>query len=571
MLSFLRIKDFALIKSLEMELGPGLTVITGETGAGKSIILAALSLILGQRATSGLIRENSDSAVVEALFELSQPSPAGDLLEDPQEDRELVIKRVVNQQGRNRVQINGSLANLSRLTELAPFLVSICGQHAHQSLLSPEEHLYLLDAFANLEENRRQVEKGVAELKKLSNQIRKTQKDLADRELKRDFLNLQINELEAAGLDPAEEANLKAERSFLANAEKVMRLGSGADHTLYAADQDSVLENLSKVRDMLIDLARIDPRVKTMADTVEEAYYQLDDVGTELRDYLAGLSFDHGRLDWLESRLASLQRLVRKYGGDVESALKTLEQAKRELTGLEKGEDTLKELEGKYSRVLEQTLALAGDLSTGRKDSGRKLARAVEGELKELGMEHCRFEIRFKHPNANALETEKGPLSPSGLEEVHFYLAPNPGEGYRPLAQIASGGELSRILLALQALAAHKRSAGLQVFDEVDAGIGGAIGSAVGRKLASLSKDMQVICITHLPQIAAWGDRHFVVRKEVANGRTITNLIRLDQDKRIHELTRMLAGEGDGQAAREHARQMLSAAFEQKQNPRPVV
>jgi DNA repair protein RecN (Recombination protein N) len=448
--------------------------------------------------------------------------------------------------------------------------VSICGQHAHQTLLKPEEHLYLLDAFANLEGQRSQVERGAILLKKIADQIKKTQKDLAERELKRDFLNLQINELEAAELDPAEEAGLKAERSFLANAEKVMRLGSGADHTLYAADQGSVLENLSKVRDMLIDLARLDQRAKPMADTVEEAYYQLDDAATELRDYLSGLSFDHGRLDWIESRLASLQRLVRKYGGDVQTALLTLDQAKKELAGLEKGEDTLKELEGQFNQTLAQTLAQAEELSARRKESGRRLAKAVEAELKELGMEHCHFEVRFPPPGHGALETEKGPLALFGLEEVHFYLAPNPGEGCRPLAQIASGGELSRILLALQTLAAHKRSAGLQVFDEVDAGIGGAIGSAVGRKLARLSKDMQVICITHLPQIAAWGDRHFVVQKEVKNGRTATKLNRLDQDKRVHELTRMLAGEGDGQAAREHARQMLSAAFSQKQNPRPV-
>ena len=569
MLSFLGIKDFALIESLELEPGGGLVVLSGETGAGKSIILSALGLILGQRAAADLIRTGADSALVQAQFHLDPGGEArrilqAEELDDAEAPGELVVQRMVSRGGRNRVRINGSLVTLSLLGRLGPHLVNLCGQHAHQALLRPEEHLLLLDAFAGLEAKRREVRQAVGRALSLRRELEELRRELERLERRREELAFTVQELEEAELDPEEEQQLKAERRRYLNQEKIARLGDGALTALYTAEEGAALDILGRVRSFLGELAGLDPKLEGLLEQVEGAYYQLRDAADELQGYLGDLGFDPGRLDWIESRLASLQRLVRKYGGDVAAALETLEQSRRELASLDQGGENLAALERDFTAALDEALELARELGQERRRAAARLARAVEGELADLGMGSCRFRVEFTPPASASLETPEGPLSPRGLEQAEFLIAPNPGEGFRPLARIASGGELSRILLALQVLVAGRRGSATQVYDEVDAGIGGATGAAVGRKLAQLSRRGQVICITHLPQIAAWADRHFVVRKRTSGGRTATEVQELDETGRMEELARMLAGLETGGSAGEHARRMLEAARREK-------
>ena len=566
MLTYLGIKNFALIESLEMEPGPGLTVLSGETGAGKSIILAAVSMLIGQRAASDLIRSGADQAVLESQFELEAASdPARRLQEQGMEGEggELVVRRLVNREGRNRVQVNGNLATLGLLADLGPELVSVVGQHASQALLKPEEQLWLLDAFGGAEEAAARVARAVAKVRALDQELAQQREALARREQRREELQKTVAELEAADLDPEEETALKAERQLLANSEEVAALSGQAHQGLYAAD-GSALESLDRLRVLVEDLARLDPRVATTAERLNEAFYLVEDVAHRVRDYHDDLSFDPHRRDWVEERLHHLRRLTRRHGGDVAGALEVLAQAREELAGLDSGEQKLAELEAGRQEALDQALALARDLGKARREAARRLAAATEKELAELGLAACRLKVEFVPPGAG-LETPSGPLSSRGLEAAEIMIAPNPGEGFRPLRRIASGGELSRMLLALRTLVARRHAAPTLIFDEVDAGIGGATGAAVGKKLARLATRGQVICITHLPQIAAWADVHYAVEKAVSKGRTATRLSRLDEAGRLEELSRMLAGVGTGEAARGHASEMLAAAQAAKQ------
>ncbi len=564
MLTYLRIQSFALIESLELELGPGLTVLTGETGAGKSIILAAVNLLLGQRAQADLIRQGEDQAVVEALFSLEPGSPAWGRLAGqgmaPAEGEDLLVRRVVSREGRNRVQVGGALSTLGFLAEVGPDLIGLVGQHSQQDLLRPEEHLLLLDAFAGLDQAREEVGQAVARVRGLDRQVAGLKEGLARREERRAWLTQVIAELEAGGLDPAEEEGLKQERKLLAGAEQLGKLAEGVYQGLYAAEEGSVLETLGRVRGLMDDLAHLDERMQPLASRVEEAFYNLEDAAERARDYAAGLVFDPGRLDWVEGRLMAIQRLARKHGGDVAAALATLEDARRELAELGGGEAHLAGLERERAQALAQALIMAERLSQARRQAAPTLAEAARMELSQLGMAACQFEARLEPPVGPALETPRGPLAARGLESAEFHIAPNPGEGFRRLARIASGGELSRLLLALKGLVASRAGAPSLVFDEVDAGIGGATGSAVGKKLMALARGGQVLCITHLPQIAAWGRRHLAVRKEVRQGRTSTVLTPLDEPGRLAELTRMLSGSQGGQAALGHARELLATA-----------
>ncbi len=562
MLTYLGIKDFALIESLELEPGSGLTVLTGETGAGKSIILAAVNLLLGQRAKSDLIRQGAQAAVVEAAFSLDEESPLHRILaEQGFEDLgdELILRRVVSRQGRNRVQVNGALATLGLLARIGPELISVCGQHSQQELLRAEEHLALLDAFAGLENEQRELAHKVARVRQLDQRLRDTRRRMDELARRRELLEHTVQELEKADLRSGEEEELRAERKMLANAEQVARLARGAHLGLYGAEEGSVLEGLGRVRDMMQELAGLDQRARDLAQQVEEAYYLLEDAAHEIRNYQGRLVFDPGRLDQVEARLHAIQRLSRKYGGEVEDALQTLQQARAELADLDGGKLELAGLEKKRRQALEAALQAAAGLGQKRRRAAPELARALARELAELGLAQCRFQCRFLPPAGRVVETPQGPLGSRGLERAEFLIAPNPGEGFRPLKDIASGGELSRMLLALKGLVARRLGAATQVFDEVDAGIGGAAGSAVGRKLARLARSGQVICITHLPQIAAFAQTHFAVQKTTRAGRTVTQVRRLDQEQRIDELTRMLAGDQQQDTARRHARELLAS------------
>lgn len=567
MFTFLRICDFAIIESLELELGPGLTVLSGETGAGKSIILAAVNLLLGQRAASDLIRQGRDQAVVEAAFDIDGLPALRQALETAGvsgEDGEVVVRRVVNRSGRNRVQVGGALSTLGLLADIGPSLVSISGQHASQVLLNQEQHLLLLDDYAGLAELRGGVRDAVEAVRALDAEIAEVRASLAQREARREELEHQVAELSTAGLDPAEDAALKAERDLLGNAEQIASLAENAYEGLYDAE-GSALEVLGRVKALTTELKMLDPRAAALADGLEGAFFQMEDAAAELRAYKSGLVFDPGRLDWVEGRLLDIQRITRKYGGDVASALEFLAEAEAELAALGSGDQRLKDLNARRAQALQQALGLARDLSARRRREAAELGRAVAGQLHELSMNGCEFEVRLSPATGAALDTEAGPLSSRGLEQAEFFIAPNPGEGMRRLSRIASGGELSRVLLAIREITARGKSAPTLIFDEVDQGIGGVTGNVVGAKLASLSRSFQVVCITHLPQIAAWADHHLAVVKQTEQGRTQTALKPLNGEERVAELARMLGGDAASEQAAEHARQMLAAAQAQKE------
>lgn len=566
MFTFLRISDFAIIEGLELELGPGLTVLSGETGAGKSIILAAVNLLLGRRADGDLIRQGSDQAVVEAQFDVSGLPDLQAALDDAgvsAEDGELVVRRLVSRQGRNRVQVSGSLATLGLLARIGPALVSISGQHAAAVLLSTERHLILLDEYAGLRDRCTQVGRAVETVRALDQEISQARESLARREQRRELLEYRVKELDDAALDPGEESGLKVERAKLANAERIASLAEGAHQGLYSAE-GSASEILGRLRSGLADLAKLDPEAEGFSRQLDEAYFQIEDLAVGLQSYKASLVHDPARLDHVEGRLLEIQRITRKYGGDVASTLEALAKAKTELAALSEGEEQLTELQEQRAGALARALEIAQALSTERTKAAESFARAVEGELRQLAMEGCEFEVRLSPPGGAALETSAGPLGSRGLEQAEFFIAPNPGEGLRRLSRIASGGELSRILLAIKGLTARGRSAPTLIFDEVDQGIGGVTGNVVGAKLSALSKNFQVICITHLPQIAAWADHQLAVVKRTDSGRTQTVLQALDPEARLAELARMLGAQGDSGEALEHARRMLASAKSEK-------
>jgi DNA repair protein RecN (Recombination protein N) len=558
MLGLLLIKNFALIQNLELEPAPGFTVLSGETGAGKSIILSALNLLLGAKAGNDLIRQGEDAASVEALFYLSSEKMSGraDLAQ-----AELLLKRTVNREGRNRVQVNGEINTLNALTELSSPLISLCGQHSQQSLLKPEEHLVLLDEFVGQEDMRAEMARNFKLVTDFDRQIAQLQEELSRRKERELWLKQIIEELEAAQLNPEEEETLKAEHRLLHNAGQRAELSQSAYHALYGAEKSNILSGLHKVLTGLRDLSQLDESLSAQAKTVEECYYILEDTAYVLRDYNAKVAHEPGRLDWIEERISLLQRLARRHGGSVASALERLQQARQELDSLDQGHDQLQRLALDREKALQQAVQTARQLSEQRKHAAPLLVRRVEEELKELGMANCKFEVRFFPPTGSTVPSAAGELGRQGLEGAEFYLAPNPGEGFRPLARTASGGELSRLLLALRGLSAGHSAAPTLVFDEVDAGVGGDVGLAVGRKLARLARGAQVICITHLPQIAAFADRHYRVSKQVNEGRTSSNLTLLEPVQRVEELGRML---GHGDSARRHAQELLTLAAEEK-------
>jgi DNA repair protein RecN (Recombination protein N) len=560
-LNLLTIRNFALIENLEMEPAPGFTVLTGETGAGKSIILSALNLLLGGKAAVDLIRQGEEQAQVEAVFSL----PAA-VLEDDGGDGddtvmtagdEILLARTVSRQGRNRVQVNGGLSTLNLLAQASSRLVSLCGQHQQQTLLLPQQHLLLLDSFACLGDLRSQAGDLVKQIFALGEDIKRIKDSLERREERRAWLLAQVQELTEANISLQEEQALQEEQRLLANSAMRADLSQQAYYLLYGAEKGTAVKAVKKAKDLAEELTALDPRMEALTKALNDSYYALEDVSRQLRDYGGKVSHDPERLNWIEERLNFWQRLARRHGGSLEEALKFLRSARQELASLESGQEELAEMLAGREKLVAEAGALAIRLSQARRRAAPDFAARVVEELQDLGMQSCQFEVRMTPPQGRVLAAAQGPLSRYGLEGVEFFLAPNPGEGFHPLSRTASGGELSRLLLALRAVTARKAASPTLIFDEVDAGIGGDVGMAVGRKLARLAQDAQIICITHLPQIAAFAHCHFKVSKQVQDNRTSSYLTRLDDDARLEELARML---GTGGSALAHARRLREVA-----------
>jgi len=561
MLKLLKVKNIALIQTIELDLGSGLTLLTGETGAGKSILIDALGLLLGARASSDLIRTGEDLAVVEALVESPDARAALEAHGLPVDDDEVVLRREVHASGKGRATVNGALVPVGVLRELAPLVAHIHGQHEPQGLLDPETHLDLLDHHAGLTAERAAVAEPYRRLRDVETALESLHRDRREGERRREMLEYQAVEIEKAALQPGEEDALRQEKRVQANAGRLAELSGDAYAGLYE-DEAAVLTRLGQVYRKVEELARIDPRFAPHLEARGAVRAQLDDLALFLRDYRESLQTSPARLDEVESRLALIDRLKRKYGASVEDVLAFGERCRAELRDLASPEERERALAQEREGLAARYLASATQLTKKRRAAARDLEKKVQAELALLAMERTRFQVAFSPdavpaPNGSA---DTSSWTERGLETAEFLLAPNPGEDLRPLARIASGGELSRILLALKSVASLDARGKTLVFDEVDAGIGGRVAEIVGRKLRDMARRHQVLCVTHLPQIASMADRHLVVRKQVERGRTTTSVGALDATERVEEVARMLGGETITDAARRHAREMVRQA-----------
>jgi DNA repair protein RecN (Recombination protein N) len=553
MLRFLRIQHLAVIDSVEVEFEPGLNVLTGETGAGKSMLVEAVGLLLGGRASGDLVRTGEDVAAIEAIFENS--------------GEELLVRREITAQGRSRAFINGALATAGALKDLSSRLIELHGQHEHQTLLDPSTHLAVLDTFGALEPLLTSTAAAFDAMQAIQGELARVQSAVKDRDARTDLVTFQLGELDRAALkDPAEDASLAALRQILASAERVERLCAESYASLYDSD-DAILAALGGVWRRVGELSTLDPKFQPYVDARDGIKSQLEDLAGFLRSYADGIEASPARLQQVEERLALLERLKRKHGPTLADVIARRDALRRELGDLEGGDDRRVALERQLAAARASYLTAAQRVSAARRRAAAAFAKALVELLRDLAMEQTRFEVRLSDsPVPETLWTARG------IDQGEFFLSPNPGEDLRPLARIVSGGELSRVMLAIKTLTATSRhgfsdagdrppsaSAPGLIFDEVDAGIGGRVADVVGRKLRTLGSAFQVLCITHLPQIAACADTHFQIEKRVERGRTKTTVKRLDDDSRVDELARMLGGEAITDGLRRSAREMLEA------------
>ena len=559
MLRELRIKNFAIIDEVVLELKAGLNILTGETGAGKSIILNALGLIAGERGAADIIRNGEDEATVEALFDDLSPEIASLLAGTGFEvNDELVIKRVLSRSGKNRVYLNGSLCPLNVLAQAGGSLVHIYGQHEHHTLLQSETHLNLLDAFAGV--TAQGVKHHYDALVSAWSTLNETRESL-ERRLREKFLfEAQVEEVDRARLRPGEEEEIRSTKHILAHAEKLHQGCREGEELLYEGNT-AIVGPLSKYTTRLRELATIDQDLQPTVELLESSLAELQEAAAALRRYAERVHFDPRALEQIEDRLAEIQRLKRKYNGSVEDILRMHEEIKSSLSGLERGEEQMAGLEKAFSEARQGAWDLAEKISHERQRAGKKLKRDMEREVKSLGMPETTFEVRFttqdEKPDEPPFFIAGKKLTERGMDHVEFYFSPNPGEPVKPLAKIASGGELSRLMLALKALVLSPGVVSTLLFDEVDAGIGGRVAEIVGKKLKQVAAQHQVISVTHLPQIAAMAEAHFVVQKAVEKGRTFTRVKELSEHDRVAELARMLGGVKITEQARKHAEEMV--------------
>jgi len=556
MLIELRIKNFAIIDELNLSFSKGFNILSGETGAGKSIILNAVHLLLGDKATEEWIRSSEEEANVEALFDLSGNSEIREKIKEKAphlqgtgEEDSLLIRRVISRSGRGKVFINGNLSTLGVLSEVGEGLLSIYGQHEHQSLQRVETHLDILDEFGGLLGLREEFQRQYLEFVSLSEEVEKIRVERERKAKERDLMVFQSREIETSGIQIGEEESLKEDRILLTHAKKLMDFAHAAEETLYS-EEGSAIERVQNVLNQCREAVAIDPFLSQPLKALESILIQLEEAALTLRNYSRRVEINPMKLDEIENRLEEIDRLKRKYGPTIEAVLSLKHKMDEALKSFTSDEERLSQLEG-LLEPLRQTLDDLGErLSGERKRVALELKKSVERELNSLGMKKTIFEIRM----------DPAPLSLRGVDRVEFLISPNVGEEVKPLAKIASGGELSRIMLAMKRILAKVGGRQVLIFDEVDSGIGGAMAEVVGRKLKELSRHHQVICVTHLPQIACFADQHHSVRKEVKSGRTLTLVNRLDRESIVDEIARMLGGVKVTEKTKAHAREMVESA-----------
>lgn len=575
MLHQLTISSFAIIDRLELSLGSGLNVLTGETGAGKSIIIDAVGFLLGSKLGPEFIRTGSDQARVEGIFDVPPEGPLARLLaeEDLAGDEGLVIlSRSLNRSGRSVARVNGRAVLISQLQRIGQHLVDVHGQSEHLSLLRVPEHVGFLDGHGGLKPLRDQVSTKMASLRQLRRELGSLLED--EREVARrvDLLRFQVEEITSARLRADEEDELRRERHLLANAERLSAAADAAYKGLYegADESRSAIDLLGEIALQLTELARLDPATEVHGKVIEEATYQLEDVAREIRAYRDGIEYNPERLEEVEDRLELIKGLKRKYGNTIADVLQFAERAAAELDGLGNRDERVAELRRGEEELLAELGRVAADLSAARRGAASALSAALEREMADLDMSRARFRVdlgRQEAPDGVPLgDGRRYACDSDGVDRVEFMIATNPGEPEKPLARIASGGETSRLMLALKTILARADSVPTLIFDEIDVGIGGRSGSVVGQKLAGLARERQVICVTHLPQIACFADSHYVIAKHVEGGRTTTRIAALATDQRVEELAVMLGGADGSESARANARDLLSRATSWRQS-----
>lgn len=551
MLLHLRVKDLVLIEELDMALAPGFNVLTGETGAGKSLVVTAFDLLLGRRASSELVRKGAKEAEVEGVFDVADEPEVKRRLEEaglPVDD-DLLVRRVIPSKGRHRCYVNGRLASLAILGELARGLASVMSQHEHHSLLEPSSQLAMLDGFADhgdlLDE--------MAEAARASEEAARTLRELLekehDRESRIDYIRYQLGEIEEIDPGPGELEALEREISLLRHQEVLLETARRGAQELYETD-GSLFERLGALSRSLEEVCRFDPALEKDARQLEEASILVEEAARSLSAYGDRLETDPAALEEKEERREALRKLTRKHGTDLEGIVELGDALRGELETLSRYEDSIASARREARRLEELAEGVASRLTSSRQKAAKRLSRAVTAQLADLAFEKAAFEV--------ALEPRDGGPSIRGGDRVQFVVTLNPGEGAHPLRSVASGGELSRMMLALRRVLAGVGPVGTYVFDEVDAGIGGAVASAVGSKLQEVGSHHQVICITHLPQISALARAHFHVSKEEKGGRTTTRVERLDEDQRVEEVARMLGGSAVTPVIREAAKDLFS-------------
>ena len=556
MLQELRIKNFAIIDELNLSFSKGLNILSGETGAGKSIILNAVHLLLGDKVTEEWIRSSEEEASVEALFDISgnlevkeRIKEKASHLQGAGEEDSLIIRRVISRSGRGKVFINGNLATLGVLSEVGEGLLSIYGQHEHQSLQRVETHIDILDEFGGLFGLREEFQKQYQEFVSLSEEVEKIRTEKERRAKERELMAFQSKEIEISGIQIGEEESLKEERTILTHAKKLMDFANASEETLYS-EEGSTIEKIQRMLNQGREMAAIDPFLSQPLKALESALIQLEEIALALRDYSKRVEINPMRLDEIENRLEEIDRLKRKYGSTIKEVISFKRKIDEALKSFTSDEEKLSQLEGCLEPLRHTVSGLGNKLSDERKKVALELKKSVERELNSLGMKKTIFEIHI----------DPLPLSLKGVDRVEFLISPNVGEEVKPLAKIASGGELSRIMLAMKRILAKVGGRQVLIFDEVDSGIGGAMAEVVGKKLRELSHHHQVICVTHLPQIACFADQHHSVRKEVKSGRTITSVDRLEKETIIDEIARMLGGVKITEKTRAHAKEMIENA-----------
>ena len=597
MLLELNIRDFAIIDRLSLRLDAGFNVLTGETGAGKSIIIDALGLLRGERVDPTFVRAGSERARVEGVFSIADCPELTPLLTEyglwDDDDEQVILTREISaESGRSVARVNGRAVNATVLREVGGRLVDIHGQHEGLSLFNTRTHGDMLDRYGGLVPLRTQVAEQVSQLRRVRDELGALRKAAASRAERIEELRFLLEDVSQAKLRPGEEAELLQERTLVQNGARITDLVALAYALLYAGDEAGrrpvkpIVETMATVSDALTELARLDPQLLRAAEQANELLYTIEDLSAQVRAYRDGMEFDAARLDAIEDRLTLVRDMQRKYHGSIDDILARAASAEAEIERLTHSAEHLAELEQQENRLLATIGNLAGELSRQRRAMGDELAAAVSGAMRDLAMPHVRFHVALeRQPDANGVPlasdqsppnndsaNERWSFDKTGIDKIEFLLSPNPGEPLKPLARIASGGESARLLLALKSILSRVDDVPTLVFDEVDVGVGGRAGQVVGEKLWGISDHHQVICITHLAQVASFGDSHYAIAKSFEAERTRTSVQRLSPEQRTDELAAMLDGVPISDHSRRSAREMLdrAASFKAQRTGEPA-